>query len=184
MYSKSFQELAMSHEPKLPDFDQFSRWLASRAGRPALKAERREDLQSAALAARAEFVEARRQAAGQAGSPKGRDSVEVLQLLAAADGDAALPPEITTPRGFRISLAYEEGVATDSSSIGVLVSCPPGSNGAFEGKTVYLWSGSDRFELGQFDAEGKAIGTLPAGIRIDAADLAEGKVKLEAPDCE
>lgn len=171
----------MSHEPKLPNFNQFSRWLASRISRAELKAGRYEELQSAALAARDEFIEARREAALQSEGPQAEGSFEVLQLLAAADRDAALPPEITTPRGFRITLAYEEGSGTDSSSIGVLVNCPPQLIGEVEGKTAYLWSGSERFELGQFDAEGKAIGTLPAGIEISAADFAQGKVKLETP---
>jgi len=174
----------MSHEPKLPDFNQFSRWLAARISRPQLKAERYEELQRAARAARDEFIEARREAAPPSEAPEREGSFEVLQLLAAADSDAALPPEITTPRGFRITLAYEEGSGTDSSSIGVLVNCPPELTGAVEGKTVYLWSGSERFELGQFDAEGKAIGTLPAGIEIRASDFAQGKVTLEAPHCE
>jgi hypothetical protein len=50
------------------------------------------------------------------------------------------------------------------------------------GKTVYLWSGNQRFELGEFDVEGKAIGTLPGGIEITASDFASGNVKLETPD--
>jgi hypothetical protein len=171
----------MSHEPKLPDFNQFSRWLASRISRPAFTAEHFGELQSAARSARDEFIEAQLQGAPQAEGAKGACSFEVLQLLAAADGDAALPPEITTPRGFRITVAYEEEGDAESSSIGVLVNCPPELIGEVDGKTVYLWSGSERFELGQFDAEGKAIGVLPAHIEISAADFAQGKVKLEAP---
>ena len=172
----------MSHEPKLPDFDQVGRWLASCISRPVLRAERLAALRGAGRSARDEFIEARRQAAPQFEGVKGSCTFEALQLLAAADSDAALPPEITTPRGFRISLAYEEGSVAASSSIGVLVNCPPELIGQVEGKTVYLWSGSERFELGQFDAEGKAIGMLPAGIEIRPADFALGRVKLEAPE--
>jgi hypothetical protein len=47
---------------------------------------------------------------------------------------------------------------------------------------VCLWKDEERFELGQFDAEGKAIGTLPAGVEMSAADFTQGKVKLQAPD--
>jgi hypothetical protein len=168
----------MPNEPKLPDFDQFSRWLAARVGGQALGAERFDELQAAAREARDEFIEAARRAAPAAE----QGSFEVLQLLAAADSDAALPPEIITPKGFRITLAYDEGSDTESASIGVLVNCPPELQGLIEGRTVYLWNGSERFELGQFDAEGKALGTLPAGIEITASDFAHGRIKLEAPD--
>jgi len=164
----------MSHESKLPDFDEFSRWLASRLSQQSLSAEHFVRLRAAAHDARDEFLLTR-----QAANP---GSVEVLQLLAAADRDASLPPEITTPRGFRVSLAYDEGSGQESSSIGVLVTCPPEMIADCAGKTVYLWSGNQRFELGEFDVEGKAIGTLPGGIEITASDFASGNVKLETPD--
>jgi hypothetical protein len=175
----------MSNEPKLPDFNQFSRWLASRLGEQAVGPEKFEQLHAAARDAREEFVRAQQESASipvTAGTDQGR--FEVLQLLAAADRDASLPPEITTPRGFRITLAYDEGGGAEAGSIGVLVVCPPELVTVVEGRTVYLWSGSDRFELGQFDAEGKAIGSLPAGLEITASDFAAGKVKLEAPQAE
>ncbi len=171
----------MSNEPKLPDFNQFSRWLAARLNAQSLGADRYDELQTAAREARDEFLEAGRQAAPRSESTGSEGSLEVLQLLAAADSDARLPPEILTPKGFRITLAYDEGSDTEPSSIGVLVNCPPELQGMVEGKTVYLWNGSERFELGQFDAEGKALGVLPAGIEITASDFALGKIKLEAP---
>jgi hypothetical protein len=164
----------MPDEPKAPDFDQFSRWLATRLSGVAATPDRFDEVRVAAREARTEFLQARQDLV-----PAG---IEVLELLAAADRDESLPPEITTPRGFRISLAFEEGSDGDLSSIGVLVTCPPALIAEVQGKTAYLWSGSERFELGQFDAEGKAIGTLPAGIEITASDFAFGKVKLEAPD--
>jgi len=165
----------MANEPKLPDFDQFSRWLAARLNRPAADTpERFARAYLAAREARDEFVRARQEV-----TPAG---IEVLQLLAAADSDASLPPEITTARGFRVSLAFDEGGDGEPASIGVLVTCPAGLIAAVEDKTVYLWSGSQRFELGQFDAEGKAIGTLPAGIEITASDFAQGRIKLETPE--
>jgi len=40
----------------------------------------------------------------------------------------------------------------------------------------------ERFSLGQFDADGKAIGALPSGVHISMTDFASGKVKLEEPD--
>jgi len=164
----------MPNEPKLPDFDQFSRWLTARLSRPAAGTpERFAEVHVAAREARDEFIRARQDV-----TPAG---VEVLQLLAAADSDASLPPEITTPRGFRISLALDEGGDGEPASIGVLVTCPADLIAAVQDKMVYLWSDSQRFELGQFDAEGKALGTLPAGIEITASDFAQGKVKLETP---
>lgn len=108
--------------------------------------------------------------------------VEILQLLAASDGaDNSRPPELTTARGFRVTLAYDEGGAATPASICVLVKCPAELIGVVEGKTAFLWAGADRFELGDFDSEGKAIGTLPAGIDISPSDFASGRVKLEEP---
>jgi hypothetical protein len=175
----------MSNEPKLPNFDQFSRWLASRLNEQAVGADQFEQVHLAARDARDEFIRALREvAAPEAAAGAGQGAFEVLQLLAAADRDDSLPPEITTPRGFRISLAYDEGGGAEPASIGVLVVCPPDRVSAVEGKTVYLWSGNERFELGQFDAEGKAVGTLPAGIEITSSDFAAGRLKLEAPESD
>jgi hypothetical protein len=53
--------------------------------------------------------------------------------------------------------------------------------GQVQGQVAYLWNGTKRFELGQFDIDGKAIGTLPAGMQITLSDFATGNVKLEAP---
>jgi hypothetical protein len=169
----------MSHEPKLPSFDQFSRWLVSRLDRPGLQPEHYEGLKQAAREARDEFVRSQGLAADASGA---QGPVEVLQLLAAADKSAsALPPEVTTSRGFRIALAYEDTGGDEPASIGVLVHCPAELVSALEGQSVYLWYGTERFELGQFDGEGKAIGALPAHIEITSADFAEGRVKLEEP---
>ena len=107
---------------------------------------------------------------------------EVLQLLTASSGsDGPRPGEVTTARGFRVTLAYDEGAPTKPPSICVLVKCPPDLIDFVEGKTVFLWTGAHRFELGSFDSEGKAIGTLPAGIDISPSDLASGRVRLEEP---
>ena len=86
-----------------------------------------------------------------------------------------------TAKGFRVTLAYDDGTAAEQPSICVLVQCPPDQVAQVQGQTAYLWSGSERFELGQFDADGKAIGTLPAGIQITLSDFTAGTVKLEAP---
>jgi hypothetical protein len=88
---------------------------------------------------------------------------------------------LTTARGFRVTLAYDEGASQGASSICVLVRCPPELIEAVQGETAYLWNGTERFELGQFDSEGKAIGTLPAGIEISLTDFALGNVRLEEP---
>jgi len=175
----------MSNPLKLPDFNQFSRWLSSRLNSASLTPERFQELLAAARHARDEAIRAQRElSTAVAGTRAAQGRFEVLQLLAASDRDESLPPEITTPRGFRISLAYDEGRDGEPSSIGVLVTSPPALIADVQGKTVYLWNAHERFELGQFDAEGKAIGILPAGIEITASDFAQGKVKLEAPEAD
>lgn len=165
-----------------PQFAGFVHWLARREGaaasQSAVETLRRSgtcqddcaDLLQAARAARDEVLRAPAL------------QVEILQLLAASDGaDNSRPPELTTARGFRVTLAYDEGGAATPASICVLVKCPAELIGVVEGKTVFLWAGADRFELGDFDSEGKAIGTLPAGIDISPSDFASGRVKLEEP---
>jgi len=164
----------MPVERALPNFSEFTRWVAARQHAVPAEREAPEEVLAAARRARDEWVLA---------AYTQRMEVEVLQLLAAASTDAnSRPPEVMTPRGFRVTLAYEEESSASQSSICVLVRCPPEIIGQVQGKTVYLWSGSTRFELGQFDADGKAIGTLPAGIEITLSDFARGTVKLEAPN--
>jgi hypothetical protein len=158
-----------------PNFSDFARWVAAQQDASPAEREAPEEMLAAARQARDEWVPAPAYAE--------RMEVEVLQLLAAASTDAdSRPPEVMTPRGFRVTLAYEEESSASRSSICVLVRCPPEIIGQVQGKTVYLWNGATRFELGQFDADGKAIGTLPAGIEITLSDFARGTVKLEAPN--
>jgi hypothetical protein len=172
----------MSNNRNIPDFDEFSRWLARREQASPDGAERYQALLSAARAARQEFLESRPTMPASDSGSAAYGPLEVLQLLAAADGAPnAQPPELTTARGFRVTLVYDEGETAGMSSICVLVRCPPQMIGLVEGETAYLWNSTQRFELGQFDAEGKAIGTLPAGIEISLSDFASGKVKLEEP---
>jgi hypothetical protein len=166
-----------------PDFEQFAKWTASQFGRRGTDASRYDVLLSAARVARDETINNSRIEARDLSEilTSGRN-LEVLQLLAAASADdAARPPELTTARGFRVTLAYEEGEDAGDSSICVLVQCPPEKLSQVQGSTAYLWNGSERFELGQFDADGKAIGTLPVGVQISISDFALGKVKLEEP---
>jgi hypothetical protein len=172
----------MSNDTKLPDFDEFTRWLAARSKAPAANRERYETVAAAARSARDEFLQARRAVASVSEPPPRHGHFEVLQLLAAADKSAdSRVPEVMTARGFRVTLAFDEGEDAVSSSIAVLVRCPAEMIETLEGETVYLWNGAQRFELGQFDAEGKALGTLPAGIEISLSDFAMGHVKLEEP---
>jgi hypothetical protein len=165
-----------------PDFEQFAKWTASQFRLRVADANRYEVLLTAARAARDETLKNSLVARDFAETrPSGRN-LEVLKLLAAASTDeTARPPELTTARGFRVTLAYDEGETAGDSSICVLVQCPPEMLSEVQGHTAYLWNGSDRFELGQFDADGKAIGTLPAGVQISLSDFAMGKVKLEEP---
>jgi hypothetical protein len=172
----------MENERPKPDFIDFARWIAARQRVvPALR-EPTEQMFAAARKARDEVAASRVSHLPTPGSASGPPIVEVLRLLAAASTDStSLPPELLTPRGFRVTLAYEEESSLRRASICVLVKCPPQMIEQIQGKTVYLWSGAERFELGQFDADGKALGTLPAGIEITLSDFAKGIVKLEAP---
>jgi hypothetical protein len=182
-----------------PNFEAFTRWLAeTSAGRVttklnppsltdpgALGDERRyQRLLTAARAARDEVLRAttNTEKVEPAEPSREHSQLEVLQLLAAADrSESSRPPELVTASGFRVMLAYDEGNAVDASSICVLVRCPPELISALQGKSAYLWNGTERFEVGQFDPDGKAIGTLPAGIEVSLSDFALGKVKLEEP---
>jgi hypothetical protein len=173
----------MSDNSAPPSFDQFTRWAATKFRPLAPSTDRYELLLSAARAARNEVICAIE--ATYRDHPPDRSierNIEVLQLLAAASADdATTPPELTTARGFRVTLAYDDGKGTEHSSICVLVHCPPEMLPYIQGEKAYLWSGSERFELGQFDADGKAIGTLPAGVQISLSDFAMGHIKLEEP---
>jgi hypothetical protein len=167
-----------------PDFDTFLRWLASKRANvnAADNAQRYEKLLAAARAARDYMLRTTEGEQTATGSDGCSGHVEVLRLLAAADkSEASRPPELVTARGFRVTLAYDEGESPGAASICVLVRCPPELIEHVQGETAYLWNGAERFELGQFDSEGKAIGTLPAGIQISLSDFAAGKVKLEEP---
>jgi hypothetical protein len=173
----------MPHERPPPSFNDFARWVAAHQNAVPTDREAPQELLAAARQAREEWMAVSRSSTVQsAGAGADRAQVEVLGLLAAASSDAnTRPPELMTPRGFRVTLAYEEESNANRSSICVLVRCPPEMIGQIQGGTVFLWYGSMRFELGQFDADGKAIGTLPAGIEITLSDFAKGTVKLEAP---
>ena len=164
-------------------FSEFVRWLAARQNADLTDREAPEGLLAAARQAREEWMAASRSSTVQtAGADADQAQIEVLRILAAASTDAnTRPPELMTPRGFRVTLVYEEEPNANRSSICVMVRCPPEMIGQVQGGTVFLWYGSMRFELGMFDADGKAIGTLPAGIEITLSDFAEGTVKLEAP---
>lgn len=164
----------MSADKFPPPFGAFANWLASGTAEPRRRGARARDRYATLLqGARAARHDVLHEVPGH---------VEVLQLLAAADGSgASRPPELTTARGFRVTLAYDEGGTATPPSICVLVRCPAELIDVVEGKTAFLWAGADRFPLGEFDSEGKAIGTLPAGIDVSPSDFAAGRVKLEEP---
>ena len=174
----------MVNESPPPDLHAFTVWLARQLRVPSESASgsRYADLLKAARAARDETLLARLSIGGGQTAPVPIGRIEILQLLAAADkSESVRPPELTTARGFRVTLSYDEGAAPELSSICVLVQCPPELIKVVQGETVFLWNGAERFELGQFDPDGKAIGMLPAGIEISLSDFAVGKVKLEGP---
>lgn len=172
----------MENDRPAPDFSHFARWLAARQAAAPASPEPTELMLAAARKARDDFAASRVSNPLTPGSEARPAIVEVLKLLAAASTDTnSQPPELMTPRGFRVTLAYEEESSVRPASICVLVRCPPQMIEQVQGKTVYLWSAAVRFELGQFDADGKALGTLPAGIAITLSDFEKGIVKLEAP---
>jgi hypothetical protein len=106
---------------------------------------------------------------------------EVLEVLAASSQDSARPCELITARGFRVSLDYREATDSEPSCICVLVRCPERWRGGVQGRMAFLWNDAVRFELGEFDCDGKAIGTLPAGVEVTLIDLTTGRVMLETP---
>jgi len=161
----------------------FARWLAAKVDERSIAnyATRRPSASLVAAARRARD-ESRRLAEGLGTGheqlPSG--SGEVLQLLAAADAsDSVLPPELTTASGFRVTLANDLGAQPGAATLCVLVRCPTGLIGSIEGQVACICRGAERFELGQFDAEGKAIGTLPAGVDIALSDFSRGVIRLE-----
>ena len=165
----------MPTDPRRPGFDVYCRWLASTDRRSgyaddaAAATEREARYETLITAARTTRYSVPRY-------------LEALPLAAAAERSSATHlPEMITARGFRVTISYEDGSDRDSSSLCVLVRCPTDLAGQLEGETAYLWNGTERFELGQFDADGNAIGTLPAGIQITQSDLSSGHVKLDEP---
>jgi hypothetical protein len=170
----------MTTDKQWPDFEEFSRWLSQRSPRAIPNLERQARLQAAACAARDEFLAARHSVASL--QAVDASQLEVLQLLAAADqSEVTNLPAMTTARGFTVTLAFDEGEAGQAASICILVQSPLSRLPSIVGETVSLWIGRERFELGQFDADGKALGTLPAGIQVTLADFAQGRVQLEEP---
>jgi hypothetical protein len=158
-----------------PDFKKFARWVHHRVDVAPVDSQPRRELLAAARAARDNAIKTRSRGSTQR-------NLDVLQLLAAASADEGSGlPELMTVKGFRVTLAYDEGDSNKPASICVLVQCPPELLTQVQGQTAYLWSESKRYELGQFDADGKAIGPLPAGIQVTLADFEAGNVKLEAP---
>ncbi|MBW8078950.1 MAG: hypothetical protein GJU76_12945 [Gallionella sp.] len=173
----------MCPETVAPSFDEFLRFVASKhhpSEAESMPTERewaaariaREALRALSLAARPE----------NRGGVLCRERIEVLELLAASSQNTTRPSELVTVRGFRVQLDYRDGTGDESSSLCVLVKCPEQWVERVQGRIAYLWNGTERFELGEFDTDGKALGTLPAGIEISLSDFATGRVKLEAPD--
>jgi hypothetical protein len=166
-----------------PSFYEFTRWVAAKSITRGANIEVPEAIREAARATRDDAITMVRTAIvdlSLTGSTE--SSVEVIRLLAAAStGDKSRPPELMTARGFRVTLAYDEGTGGNGSSICVLIRAPGELIDEVQGQTAFLWNGAERFELGRFDSDGKAIGTLPAGIEISLSDFVTGRVKLEGP---
>lgn len=161
-----------------PKFEDFLQFVASRHRVAPRDSSPPDRVLAAARAARRELRAA--EPLDRAAQRQG--CIEALELLAAASDGVARPSDLVTVRGFRVRLDYRDGTDSQPSSICVLVQCPEPLLATVQGRIAYLWNGAERFELGEFDADGKAIGTLPAGIEITLADFATGRIKLEAPE--
>jgi hypothetical protein len=159
-------------ERPAPSFEEFTRWVAA-LGRKASAGDPPAAVLAAARDAREHSLVADQVSSGR---------LEVIELLAAASDDVGLPTELITARGFRVSIVYGEAAGQKDTSLCILVQCPTELAAQLFGRTAYLWNSQQRFEIGQFDADGRAIGTLPAGIEITTSDLARGAVQLEEPD--
>jgi hypothetical protein len=170
----------MSADRSRPEFLKFARFVAAQTRPRTGERQAPEHLLATARAARDEFIR------GGSREPRAAGSVctfETLQLLAAASKDAGSRlPELVTQRGFKVAFAYDEGTGRDAPSVAVLVQCPLDLVSRLQGTTVYLWNGSERYEIGDFDVDGKALGVLPAGIEVTPKDVAGGSMRLEEPE--
>src|SRR5205807_922341 len=103
----------MPNDPRHPDFPQFSRWVARKLAAANPLTPDPATLHAAAREARDEFRSTvREHRAHLAGARLKVGRLETLTLLAAADhGASTRPPEMTTARGFKVTLAYDEGPA-------------------------------------------------------------------------
>lgn len=175
----------MCPETSAPAFEDFLRFLASRRDSSQRASAPSDRMLAAARAAHEELRSpSLRDQRALRGDPLAKSRIEVLELLAASSGDMARPAELLTVRGFRVRLDYRDGTDAEPPSICVLVQCPEEWIASVQGQVAYLWNGAERFELGEFDPDGKAIGTLPAGIEITLADFTAGRIKLDTPDVE
>lgn len=173
----------MRPETAAPSFETFLRFLASRYGAMPKGGVAPDRVLAAAREAHGALSgEAAPKRSASGGNAAARTGIEILELLAASSQGITRPSDLVTARGFRVRLDYRDGTDAEPSSICVLVQCPEQMVDAVQGQLAYLWNGAERFELGEFDVEGKAIGTLPAGIEITLADFATGRIKLEAPE--
>jgi len=162
----------MSGESSNRDFPAFTRWVAKRFGARAEQVRPPQELVTAARDARDEILRA----------TQAPDEIEVLNVVAAADfTETRRPTDLTTARGYCVSFAFDESGGANARGVCVRVQCPERLIGCSEGRSPALWKGAERFELGEFDADGNAIGTLPPGVDITLADLAQGQVKLQEP---
>ncbi len=172
----------MSAKRTTSQFEAFARWLAAR--QPARPAPSEFAASNRFGELLAEARRARDHAVAGIGDADG-GHFECLRLLAAADrSGSTVCPEMVTARGFHVALARDEGAVTGPGSVCVLVRSPPELTRSVAGRTAFLWNGAERFEVGRFDADGKAIGTLPCGAEISTSDLTGGRVWLELPAAE
>jgi hypothetical protein len=158
----------MSNSPEPGSFEDFLRWLAeSRPSAGAESAPPSSTVLAAANLAWRETQSLRSEQREELGPPVGqRTYYEDLELMAAADldNDGHPLPRLRTPNGFVISTLYGTHRGAGAAPIALLVECPVASIELFKGLRVQVLAGDRWVDIGEIDADGKAIGDLPDGM--------------------
>ena len=143
--------------------ENFAHWLLSNRRRSAREIDRR--VLDSARQARDQYQKGFEEASTDLRSVS--VVFERIELMAAADTtEDRLLPRMRTPRGFSISPIYRLGAAPGEAPAYLLIECPADLARLVEGETACFFVAGRRIELGQFDADGKVTGALPASIEL------------------
>lgn len=91
----------------------------------------------------------------------------VLLMAAADDSTGVSAPRILTDQGFAITPFYRLGATAGEPPTAVVIECPKGQIENYRERTAYLELGGQLIEVGPFGEDGKAQGTLPAGVKFE-----------------